>query len=816
MRRIAFAFVALVSTGCAGILGLDEFTEGETGGPGAGGGTPTTSTGGDPTTSSTGTSGDGGGPGSGGAGGGAGTALDVTPDGPVKVGVFRALQFTSNVPASWSVDEDAGGEIDETGFYVSPDVPGTFHVTASSIENPEDTVTTTVNAAPLALRVVAGQPGGPGTIDGPPNRSRVDRVAGIAVLDDGQKVLFADEQAHTIRILEDQVVTTIAGRPYQNGAVDGVGDAARFDRPGPVAAARDSSIAYVFDRGNHCLRRINTTNGTVTTLAGECGARGHVDGATGADVRFEEVSSIVMGPTGDRLFACEVGGGTRSIRVINPTTGATTSILEDQIGAYLSWDCRLAAHYYSWVYVYPGDSAAPIKRFEDRPQFDATTLSDLAPPPSGTWFSALTADTGYGDDALYAVSRQTVYKLDLDNPQEGFFPFFGNDDEYVYVDGTLDEARLLGSQAMAVRPGYDEIYFGDQASSLRVIDTRDEEVRTVAGKPANTTPIDGPEDQARLLRPFGLELDEDGNTYIAEFTSEGGNVIRKIDGETGEVGPFSGVRLGENFEIRDGAADFATFGFVLDMVRVGDALFLADIAAHTVRRISLVDGSVTTIAGQTLVQGFDDGFGDAATFNFNQGAGLATDGTDLFVADSLNHAIRKIDLATSEVTTIAGGTEGVSNGTGLEAEFLMPVGLAHRDGILYISDYADQVVRQMDLASGEVTTLIGLSGTAGQIDGGPSEATLSEPFRMEVDDLGNLFVTALGDFEGGTGGLLIRRIDLDEVTISAFAGSRTEKGFAIGQLPGTVGCPSAMRIDANGDLVFADFCDGVVAVIRPI
>ena len=198
----------------------------------------------------------------------------------------------------------------------------------------------------------------------------------------------------------------------------------------------------------------------------------------------------------------------------------------------------------------------------------------------------------------------------------------------------------------------------------------------------------------------------------------------------------------------------------------------------------------------------------------NVGAGITTDGTNLYVTDGANFAIRKIVIATGTVSTLAGGTKGTANGKGAVAQFLAPSGIAFLDGFLYVADSADHTIRKVDVATGEVTSFMGLSGQMGTTDGDASMAKLSFPGRVVVDGIGNLFFSESPSVFSGSG--VIRRIDLKKKVVLPFAGMRGQQGLSTGPLPATLNCPAGMSIAKNGDLLVTDGCDGVVAVISPL
>lgn len=844
MRRLMLAWAAMVSTGCAGILGLDEFTDGESGS--TGGGSPTGTTESGPTTSQGGSSpsstssGDGGagqggtgdgGAGQGGAGqgGGGGTGggvvdpLDVSPEGNVKVGILRAQQFTANVAVTWSV-EAGGGTIDEDGFYIAPDEPGTYELTATSVADASDVVTVSIVAAPLGIDLVGGIPGGPGTLDGPVSKARLNTPHGMAMVQNGSRMLIADSNSMTIRVWDRSPNTlgTLAGVPFAVGTADGTGAAARFNQPTDIVANENGSEAWIVDGEGTCIRHVVPATGQVATIAGSCGLGGSTDANAGADVRFRDIESMVMGPNRDRLYVCQYGGGTPSMRRVDLGTGATTTLTAAAVGQ-LGSNCRMATDFYRQrLYFTSNTSEEMIKSLEETTATTITVTDLVALPAAVNYAYELITMTGYGNsDDIYVYYYDAIWHYRIGQPTFDAEPFLGGDGEYGYVDGDLAQARFTTIDAMFAYPQQGDFYFVDRGGrTVRRVDP-DDDMATVVGRQANVEPIDGPKAVGRLPNPFPIALDEDGNIYTSGLGEGDDNVIRKIDGATGEISTFSGIR-DFDFDLGplDGPADQATFSAVYDMVRIGDALYVADIFGSTIRRVSLADGSVETIAGTSATPGFADGIGTQAQFRFigedSGGAGLATDGVDLYVADGGNFAIRKLEIATTEVTTLAGGTQGTNNGVGDEAQFLTPFGLAVDRGVLFIVDAEDNVIRRLDLDTLEVTTLIGLSGVAGYTDGDASVATFQQPLRIAADGLGNLYVTGDLGSEGGLGAGVIRRIDIDDLVVSTHAGTAGVRGFSTGPIPSTLGCAGAVAVTPEWNLRFTDFCDGAIGEINPL
>ena len=161
------------------------------------------------------------------------------------------------------------------------------------------------------------------------------------------------------------------------------------------------------------------------------------------------------------------------------------------------------------------------------------------------------------------------------------------------------------------------------------------------------------------------------------------------------------------FGYADGIGSQARFDAVTHVVADGlGNLYISDQLNYRIRKLVLATNEVSTLAGSGT-PGFADGTGTAASFNLP--AGLALDGAgNLFVADLSNHRIRKIVLATGVVTTLAGSTFGFVNGTGAAAKFNSPWGIAYDGaGYLYVADQSNGVMRRVNIATQVVSTISG-------------------------------------------------------------------------------------------------------------
>lgn len=766
----------------------------------------------------------------GGEGGGGPVGLSPTE---AKIGIFRAQTFTAATDVTWTVMEGAaGGTVDAKGKYIAPATPGIYHVVAASKAAPAVTSTSTVTVVPLGINVLVGTAGGPGTIDGPITKARLRNPGGIAFLQGsgGNDItIIADTGSNTIRKISNGVMTTLAGTPGLAGTADGVGATARFDGPSHVVADSNGKKVWISDSNNACIRKVDVDTGIVTTFAGKCGTSGHADSTdgTGKTALFDRIDSLVLGSQKDSLYVCDINNF-RGIRRVDATTGKTSSPITG-----LNNSCTMAADYFNHrLYYNDNNNTNDIGYFNDPVGgiLAGTPRQSICPLLPLSAFSSMAASTGFGgaNDIYTTPGFQSggVYRCNLTTNKWDMAPFAGSATEFRVKDGTLADARFTSPKGLSANPAFGELYLVDGNTARRIRTGSPGSVATIAGLASNDQRIDGPRVTARLTGPFCLAADDAGNPFIGDLGLDRtvNNTIRKFDVAGGILSTVADVpnRFDAAFPPVDGPKDQARFGIPWDMVVIGGDVYVLDIFAQAIRKVTIATGEVKTIAGEINVPGKSDGVGVAAHFNFfdqmgnsnTVGAGIATDGTNLFVSDGGNFAIRKIAIATGTVTTLAGGTKGPMNGLGTQAQFVSPAGLALTDGVLYVADVGDHTIRKVDPATGAVTPFFGFSGQFGDVDGDASKAMLNFPGRMAADGNGNLFLVQTPSLQDGSP--VIRRIDLVTKTILPFAGTAGQRGFSSGPLPATLNCPAGIIVTKSGDLVFGDACDGVVAIIQPL
>ena len=189
----------------------------------------------------------------------------------------------------------------------------------------------------------------------------------------------------------------------------------------------------------------------------------------------------------------------------------------------------------------------------------------------------------------------------------------------------------------------------------------------------------------------------------------------------------------------DATGTSARFNNPYKITTDGINLYVADYSNHTIRKVVISTGVVTTLAGTAGTSGTTNATGTSA--RFNSPAGLTTDGTNLYVAEVLNHTIRKIVISTGVVTTFVGtaGTSGSSNGIGTSAKFYKPVGLTMDGTNLYVADTYNHTIRKVVISTGVVSTLAGTAGTSGTTDATGTSAKFNLPIGTTTDGT-NLYV----------------------------------------------------------------------------
>lgn len=211
---------------------------------------------------------------------------------------------------------------------------------------------------------------------------------------------------------------------------------------------------------------------------------------------------------------------------------------------------------------------------------------------------------------------------------------------------------------------------------------------------------------SKFNNPYGITLSSD-TTYLL-VADQGNNLIRKIVITTSTVTTLAGGNGGTSSGFADGIGTLATFSYPTGIAASSNGIFIlvSDQITSLIRKIVLATLAVTTIAGGNggTSTGYANGFGTSATFNSPYGIGISSDNSYALIADTSNNQIRQLVIATGEVTLIAGNpspTTGSIDGSGTNAYFNNPSGIcfSSSNSVILISDANNNKIRVMTIPS---------------------------------------------------------------------------------------------------------------------
>ena len=269
-----------------------------------------------------------------------------------------------------------------------------------------------------------------------------------------------------------------------------------------------------------------------------------------------------------------------------------------------------------------------------------------------------------------------------------------------WIDDAFERARFYRPQGLALRG--DALFIADTENHLvRVADLRARTVATVAGtgRQGRWGDHGGDVHETPLSSPWDLAL----GRALLFVAMAGVHQVWMIDLERGLALPYAGS--GREARV-DGPAEEAAFAQPSGLAIDGQTMYVADSESNIIRAISLPpDNRVLTLAGGDLFEfGDKDAAGDDARLQHPLGVAWAAGA--LFIADTYNHKIKRLDPATRRVTTFAGtGEPGLADGPARSARFYEPGGITATSTSLYVADTNNHAVRRVRIADGSVETL---------------------------------------------------------------------------------------------------------------
>ncbi len=529
--------------------------------------------------------------------------------------------------------------------------------------------------------------------------ARVNSPQGVAV-DGSGNVYIADTSNNRVRRIDAGTgnISTVAGNGTGGYLADNVAaTGTRINAPRGVVVDGLGNL-YIADTSNNRIRKVNT-GGTITTFAGTGTASfsGDNGAATSATIRAPQALTLdsagnlyIADTTNHRVRKVSTGG------IITTLSGTGSAGYGGDGGAatsgQLSSPAGIAVNGSGEVFV--GDTGNLRVR-----RISGGNISTFAGTGSAT----------YGGDGGPITNAQFT------NPQDIVFDNAGN--AYISDSGT--------HRIRKVTPGGT--------------------ITTIAGTGvAGFSGDNGPATSAQINTPLGIARDAAGNLYFADGNN---NRIRKVT-PGGTITTFAGDGTGSFGGDNGPATSAQIFGpFNIKFDSLGNA-YIADTGNNRIRKVT-PGGTITTYAGTGTANFSGDG-GAATAATFNTPIGLAFDGSDnLYVTDYSNGSIRKITQATGIITTVAGnGANGYGgdNGPATSAQLNSPRAvLVDTNGDLYIADTTNSRVRKVD-AGGTITTVAGDGNAAFSGDGGPpASAQVSTPQGLALYGTAGILVSDTGN-----------------------------------------------------------------------
>ena len=605
-------------------------------------------------------------------------------------------------------------------------------------------------------------------------------------------------------------ISTVAGSSVNTGLV------ANFQNARGITSNSNGTVIFVADTANHVIRKVDTVAATVTIYAGTAGSSGlSGDGAAATAAQLSSPSDVVLDSLGN-LYIADTGNN----RIRKVATNGTISTLSG--GALGASDGPIATATFNQPRGLGIDSANNIYVADT----DNNRIRKISVSVVQTIVNSGGSPGFDGDNPAPATGAQISGPADVavDSANNIYIADSGNNRVRVVTSGTINafagggaidgasgtpptDIKLLNPTSVTVEGTF--VYIADNGNSrVRVVNTVTNTLDTLAGNGTQGFDGDGPAGTRALTLPYGVAVASGGGTIYIMDT--GNRRLRKVTG-----GNLTTV-------VSDGSSGFAGDGGAATSAQLNTPrgvavdsqgnFYIADTFNHVIRKVNKSDGKINTIAGTgTASVNAQDPNGDggaAASATLNNPGALAVDsGGNVYIADTGNNRIRRVD-PNGTIDTVVGSRNGTDIGG---VKLNNPQGLAvDLSNNVLIADTDNNRIRL--LANGTVTLLAGTGAAGLSGDNSPNPATaatLRRPQGVGVAPNGDIYIA-------DTGNNHIRKLTLSngiyKITSVAPVGvniqpcTSAQSNCGDGSIPtgAKFNSPTAVVVDASGDYYIAD------------
>lgn len=637
--------------------------------------------------------------------------------------------------------------------------------------------------------------------------ANLNNPQGVTV-DSSGNLFVADTSNNRVRRIDTNgIITTVVGTGAGSFAGDG-GQAINANLSGPTDVKFDGGgRLYVADGGNHRIRRVDET-GIITTVAGKGNAGYTPDGESATNASFN-VNGMAFDGVGNLYFATAdssspriyevhfTGLPTRSLKNVNTNNAGNYSVvISNAAGSVTSIVAVLT------IVLPPSITSQPTNQAV-YPGGNATfsVAAFGSPPLNYQWLFNGGAMNGQTNATLslsgVTTNQAGVYSTLITSP-------YGNITSHV---ATL---AVGGLPIITLQPTNQSVLAGNRALltagisgvgpptfqwQLNGTNLPNNLITTIAGNgTAGFAGDGGIATTGKIYQPYGVAADGFGNVFIADSSN---NRIRKVS-TNGVMTTVAGTGI-SSFSGDGGAATNARIyspeGVALD---ASGNLYIADTGNNRIRKVD-TNGIITTVVGNGG-GGFSGDDGAATNARLFNPYGITCDGSgNLYIADALNTRVRKVDT-NGVITTIAGKSSSTFSGDGGAATNagLSAYGVAvDANGNVFIADRSNNRVRRVD-AYGFITTIAGTGSSTFSGDGGLATNAGMTAYGVAVDSYGDVYTADRSNNR-------IRRVDPYGI-ITTVAGTNGF-GYSSDGIPATnslLYAPTGIALDSYGRFLIAD------------